>query len=135
MRNFYQQITTFYVNGIAICNDAAREIYVYADHQDGDAEPLQIDVSTTMEVAKQAGLKVDKKKNMINGQVVQQVEAIATFKQKLPNLNFLDLLSKMSIPAALDFLRDQLAVSAVQPQEPEIVAKENPGDPADEPKE
>lgn len=135
MRSFYQQITTFYVNGIAILNDSAREIYVYADHQDGDSEPLQVDIPTTMEVAKQAGLKVDKKKNMINGQVVQQVEAIATFKQKLPNLNFLDLLSKMSIPAALDFLRDQLAVSAAQPQEPEIVAKENPGDPADEPKE
>lgn len=134
MRSFYQQITTFYVNGIAIFNDSAREIYVYADHQDGDSEPVWIDVQGMMEVAKQAGLKVDKKKNMINGQVVQQVEAIVTFKQKLPNLNFLELLSKMNIPTALDFLRDQLVISVIQPQEPEIVAKEKPGSPADEPK-
>jgi len=134
MRSFYQQITTFYVNGVAICNDSTHEIYVYADHQDGDSEPVWIDVQGMMDIAEQFGLKVNKKKNTINGQVIRRVEAITTFKQKLPKLNFLDLLSKMNIPTALDFLRDQLGISIVQPQKPEVVAKEKPVDSVDEPK-
>ena len=133
MRSFYQKITTVYMNNNPIWSDESSRIYVYMEIDPEKTETIPVSQDDLFAVAKMAGLKTNKKRNIVNGQLVTECHGVVSYRRTIPDMTFGDLLMKSPIPVALDFLRDQLVApffSAYfgEKVEPAVYAKHDYGE-------